>query len=135
MDFYGAFPLFDAEIGIDTLADFVAFPVSLNADCCHRSQRQGLNEKWYLAKLGIRTQSLPVLFLDNIDHLLFRYCWQYVMVVICLFFDQSFLMLYEPIPIDLVKLIHFVADFLHNFAFSAWIAFPDDVLLMDKLKK
>lgn len=57
------------------------------------------------------------------------------MVVICFFFDQSFLMLYEPIPIDLVKFIHFVTDFLHSFAFPAWIALPDDVLLMDELKK
>lgn len=57
------------------------------------------------------------------------------MVVICLLFDQSFLMLNEPIPIDLVKFIHFVADFLHRLDFPAWIALSDDVMLMDELKK
>ena len=57
------------------------------------------------------------------------------MIIICLLFDQSFLMLDKPIPIDLVKLIHLVADFLYRIAFPAWVALLDDVLLMDELKK
>ena len=57
------------------------------------------------------------------------------MIVICLLFDQSFLMLNEPISIDLVKLIHLVANFLNWLAFSAWIALLDDVLLMEELKE
>lgn len=54
------------------------------------------------------------------------------MMVICLFFDQSFLMLDEPIPINLVKFIHLVANFLHRLTLSFWIAFLDDVLLVNK---
>ena len=44
-------------------------------------------------------------------------------------------MLNEPISIDLVKLIHLVANFLNWLAFSAWIALLDDVLLMEELKE